>query len=83
MFVVDDIAKPFFEFDVAGGVDFAFEDRILDALAVVEADFGRAAQALFSADGGGGDEYGAVQGLHREEPVPYPGHAADAGWTGV
>ncbi len=37
-----------FEFDILGGVDFAFEDGVLDALAVVEGDFCGSAETSFA-----------------------------------
>ncbi len=42
---VEEVKEFAFEFSVLGGIDFAFEDGILDSLAVVEGDFGCAAQA--------------------------------------
>ena len=46
------------EGDELGLIDFAFEDGVLDALAVVEAEFGDAPQASRAALAGGGDIVG-------------------------
>jgi hypothetical protein len=46
------------ERDKLGLIDFAFEDGILDALPVVEAEFGDASQAARTARAGRGDIVG-------------------------
>jgi hypothetical protein len=50
---VDDVEQPGFERDKLGRIHLALEDRVLDALAVIEAGLGGAAQAGFSGGGGG------------------------------
>jgi len=55
---IDNGEKFLFEEDELGGFDFAFEDGILHALAVVFASFGYLSESLFAAGGGGGDVVG-------------------------
>ena len=52
-FKIHDVEDFGAELNEAGGVDFAFEHGVLNALAVVEAGFGGTAEAAFTAFGGG------------------------------
>jgi hypothetical protein len=65
LLLVDFRQDAFFEFDVLRRFDFALKDRVLDALTVVEANFGDVAQAAGTGRGAGGNIVGDEE-IHLE-----------------